>query len=232
MTIFKLLLDVIAPKKCYSCNKEWHFFCPQCQKSEYKFDSVCYVCKWNTLNYKVHDLCKKDIYYDKIIILNHYKQKYTKKLIRDSKFYNKTSIYDDFTEFLYEKFLLNEKIIYKSDYIVTWVPSHFIKKIKRWYNWSQILAKNFSKISWIKYIPNILKKIKNTSQQSDLNRKQRLINLKWAYVFNNKFKSIIKWKNIIIIDDVISTWATINELSFLLKENQSNKIIWLIIASD
>ncbi len=231
MKILKILLDLIAPKKCYSCNKEWHFFCKSCQTLEYSFENICYVCKWKTKNFEVHSECKNFAYYDKIIVLNHYRQKYTKKLIRDAKFYNKTHIYDDLSYFLYEKFILNEKIIFKDNYIVTFVPSFYLKKIKRWFNWSEILAKNFSNTSWIKY-KNLTKKIKNTYSQSELNRQDRLTNLNNSFVINKKYKKLIKNKNIIILDDVVSTWVTINELSKILKKYKAKKIIWLIVASD
>lgn len=232
MKIIKILLDVIAPKKCYSCNKEWHFFCPQCQQLEYSFDSICYFCKWLTYKYSVHNECKQYIYYDKIIVLNHYRQKYTKKLIRDAKFSNKPHIYDDFWFYLYEKFILNHKIINKNEYMIIWIPSYFLKKIKRWYNWSELLAKSFSNNINIKYKKSLIIKTKNTKSQSDLSRQKRITNLNNSFIINPIYKNIIKNKTIIIVDDVISTWTTINEVSKILKANWVNKIIWLIIASN
>jgi competence protein ComFC len=231
MKILKILLDLIAPKKCYSCNKEWHFFCNNCQKLEYSFDRICYVCKSKTKNFEVHPECQKFVFYDKIIVLNHYRQKYTKKLIRDAKFNNKIHIYDDMWYFLYEKFILNEKIISKNNCIVTYIPSFWSKKIKRWFNWAEILSKKFSDISWIEY-KNLTKKIKNTLSQSQLNKQKRLTNLENCFVINKKYKKTINNKNIIIIDDVISTWSTINEVSKILKKAWVNKITWVIIASD
>jgi len=34
------------------------------------------------------------------------------------------------------------------------------------------------------------------------------------------------------MDDVISTWTTLNEISKLLKNNWVKYVIWLIVASD
>ncbi len=232
MKIIKILLDVIAPKKCYSCNKEWHFFCPQCQLLEYPFENICYHCKSSTNNYSVHQACKKYVYYDKIIILNHYRQKYTKNLIKDAKFNNKPHIYDDFWFNLYEKFILNHKIINKNDYLIIWVPSYFLKKIKRWYNWSELLAKSFSNNIDIKYKKWVVIKTKNTKSQFSLKRDERISNLSDSFIINPIYKKLILNKTIIIVDDVISTWTTINELSKLLKSYWVKKIIWLIIASN
>jgi predicted amidophosphoribosyltransferase len=60
------------------------------------FEPICYICKGRSENFKIHNNCKKDVYYDKIIILSHYKNKVISKLIKDLKFYNKKDIAEDF----------------------------------------------------------------------------------------------------------------------------------------
>ena len=44
--------------------------------------------------------------------------------------------------------------------------------------------------------------------------------------------NLVKDKKVIIVDDVVSTWATINEISSILKQKWVKKIIWLVVASD
>ena len=57
-----------------------------------------------------------------------------------------------------------------------------------------------------------------------------------AHTIERTLKSVINQTftnfEVIIVDDVISTGATINEISKVLKENWASKIIWLIVASD
>lgn len=232
MKIYNLFLDLIAPKKCYSCKKEWHFICQNCFDNEIDFNSVCYVCKWKTKNYEVHEICKSGIYYDKVIILKHYKSKLISKLIKDAKFYNKKNLLEEISHYLYEKFIINEKMIRLEDYMIISTPSHFLRRLKRWYNTSDILCKHFLKLSFIDYKKDVIFKTKNTRQQSKLTRKNRLLNLQDCFKINKKYIDKIVDKNIIIIDDVISTWTTLNEISKILKQNKVKKIIWIIIASD
>ena len=230
--MFKFLKDLIAPKKCYSCKKEWYFLCNKCFLKIEIFDSICYVCKWKTDNFEIHKECSQDVFYDKIIVLSHYKNKIIKKLIKDFKFYSKKDIWEDFWFYLRELFFNTE--VYKdySDYIIIYTPMSFFKKIKRWYNQSEFLAKIISKKTNIKIEKNIIKKYKSTRQQSTLSKKQRLENLKNCFKINKKQIDKIDNKNIILVDDVISTWTTINEISKILKQNWAKKIIWLTIASD
>lgn len=230
--MFKFLKDLIAPKKCYSCNKEWHFLCPLCMSKMSNFKSVCYVCKGKTDDFKIHNNCLQEVYYDKIIILSHYKDKYISKLIKDFKFYNKKDIWIDLGNYLSELFFENE--IYKNtdNYIIIFPPMWLLKKLKKWYNHSEILARQVSKKTNTKIVQWLIKKIKTTRQQSKLSRQQRLTNLNNSFKINkNKLDNIDK-KTFIIVDDVISTGSTINELSKILKEKWAKKVIWLIVASD
>jgi predicted amidophosphoribosyltransferase len=60
------------------------------------FEPICYLCKGRSEYFNIHTNCKNDVYYDKIIILSHYKNKIISKLIKDLKFYAKKDIAEDF----------------------------------------------------------------------------------------------------------------------------------------
>ncbi|MDP2090417.1 MAG: phosphoribosyltransferase family protein [Candidatus Gracilibacteria bacterium] len=230
--MFKFLLDIFAPKKCYSCNKEGNFLCEKCLSNMSNFSPICYVCKDKSNNFEVHKNCQQDVYYDKIILLSHYKNIAISKLIKDLKFYQKRDISEDFGLYLSRLFLDNE--IYKNtdDYIIVFPPMGFIKKLKRGYNHSELMAKIVSKDLGIKIESKLIKKVKKTRQQSKLNKEERMNNLNDSFILNDK-KIINKHnKIVIIIDDVISTGSTINEMSKLFKKSGYKKIIGLIIASD
>ena len=230
--LIKLIKDIIAPKKCYSCNEEWHFLCYECYYKLDNFKPFCYTCKNLVYNFEIHNDCKEEVYYDKIIVLTHYRNKIIKKLIKDWKYYYKKDIFEDFWQYLWELFLDNENIKNNSDYIIISTPMYFLKRFKRGYNQADILAKYFSINTLITYKKNIIKKIKNTNQQSKINKKNRESNLKNTFKINKKEINKIRNKTIIIIDDVISTGSTINEISKLLKNSWITRVIWVIIASD
>jgi competence protein ComFC len=109
---------------------------------------------------------------------------------------------------------------------------YFFKRILRWYNPSKILAKNISEKLWIWLENNIFKKIKYTKSQKFLSRQDRWTNLDNSLEINKKQLDKIVDKNIIIVDDIISTWATLNQMAKILKKNKAKKIIALVVASD
>jgi hypothetical protein len=47
--------------------------------------------------------------------------------------------------------------------------------------------------------------VRNTKQQSKLDRKTRLDNLKNSFTFDEKYLNLVKDKKVIIVDDVVST---------------------------
>jgi ComF family protein len=120
----------------------------------------------------------------------------------------------------------------KENFIVLSTPMSFLRKIQRWYNHSDVLAQSIATSFQFKYKKDIILKNKWTRQQSKLSRQERLTNLKEAFKINNKYIDVIDNKIVILVDDVVSTWTTVNEISKILKERWSKKIIILILASD
>lgn len=232
MKIINFFKDLIAPKKCYSCSKEWHFLCSNCFDSIGYFESICPVCKQSSRHFEVHFYCKNDfVYYDKLIILTHYKNTAIKHLIKDAKFYQRKDILEDLSVYLWNTLFYHcdEKM---EDLIFISTPMYFWKKILRGYNQSEILTLYLSKIFWVFYHFKIIKKIKSTKQQSHLSKMERKENLKNSYKINQH--ELLKYKNktFIIVDDVVSTGTTLNEIAKLLKSQGVTKVYGLCLASD
>jgi ComF family protein len=232
MNIFQFLKDILWPKKCYSCHQEAYFLCPDCYDKIWSFSQICPVCKEQSRDFEVHFYCKnKFVYYDKIIILTHYKNKVIKKLITDAKFHHKKDILEDFAVYLWNKLFchIDEK---PQDIILIPTPIYFWKKLSRWYNQSEILAKNIWEMFHIEYNFKMIKKIKKTQAQSHLSKIERQENLQWSLIMKSKIGENLKQKTFIIVDDVFSTWTTINEMAKLLKQKWVKKVYGLCIASD
>ena len=79
----------------------------------------------------------------------------------------------------------------------------------------------------------ILIKPKETEHQARIkNRNIRLKNLSGSFVIKNTAENIarIKRKNIILIDDIITTGATLSEARKVLKQNGARKVIAFTVA--
>jgi ComF family protein len=114
--------------------------------------------------------------------------------------------------------------------VITSVPIHYKKLLKRKYNQSAILANSYAKITKKPVDNFILKRTKNNKPQAGLHRDERLKNVKGSFDVNKKLLLKIKRKNILIIDDVITTGATIAECCKVLNKNGANKIYVLAVG--
>ena len=92
-----------------------------------------------------------------------------------------------------------------------------------------MLAKEVSSFVNVPYLPLCIKKF-NTRSQTELSFKERRANIKDSFEFNKEYKSTIKNKNILVIDDVFTTGATCNEVSTTLLKAGANKCYVLTLA--
>lgn len=113
------------------------------------------------------------------------------------------------------------------DYIVP-VPLHKIKKAERGYNQSQEISKGYSEVLNINILRKSIIRKRFTPSQTKLNLEERKLNIADAFAVKNK-KRIIN-KNILLIDDVITTGATISECGKELLNNGAAKIFCTSIA--
>ena len=228
--MISFIKDIFAPKKCYFCNKQWHFFCLECEKNIPRIPSICYVCKQKNPWFTIHEHCREYLDVGSLIVLFWYRD--IKKLIKDSKYYAKKDILEDLGYYMWQSLLRHINKNNPQDYIILSVPMNFWRKSKRWYNHADILTKHVSKSSGILYSTKVLKRVKNTLQQSKLTKNQRLSNLNWAFVVNPKIKHLLIGKHVIIVDDVVSTWVTFSEIVSIIDKTQVKSICCAAIASD
>lgn len=164
-----------------------------------------------------------------------YKNKIMRKAIWSIK-YNKNDIINKkFSKLLYGFIIENisDEMTFSNfnNPIIIPIPMHKNNLKERGYNQSEIISKNiisFDNEKIFKIEPNALSKIKETPHQSKLkNKNERLKNLKDCFYADEK---IVKNKNIILIDDVITTGTTMKEATKTLKEAGANKVIGFSLA--
>ena len=91
------------------------------------------------------------------------------------------------------------------------VPLHNAKLRERTYNQSEFIAKGISSVLNIPVAANAVHRNRFTPSQTKLNKSERKENVAGAFEVNEKHKSLITGKKILICDDVITTGATIIE---------------------
>ena len=111
--------------------------------------------------------------------------------------------------------------------LITHIPLHWLKYLKRGFNQSSLLTGFISKKLSIKKA-TLLKRSKYTKSQTKLTTKKRRNNIKGA--FKTISNSLIKDKKILLIDDVYTTGSTLREASKILLTAGAKEVYILTLA--
>lgn len=182
---------------------------PHCIICGYEEEGICKSC------IKSIKLCEEEEYYG-------YYSGVLKELIHLFKFKK---------DFLAGEILVNmleSKIKHiDKDYILTYIPIGKKSKRKRGFNQCEYMAKKLSRKLDLR-CNNTLIKIKETKVQKELSKSERIENIKNSFGITNS--QLIKGNKFILIDDVVTTGATLKEGVKVLKENGALEIKILTIA--
>lgn len=224
-------IDVIFPRRCFLCNEfsESEGLCQECWKTITWISSPkCKICG-APFEFEVDSICEdcsnNKPYFDKAISVFEY-DACSKPLIVMFKHYDSTALAPYLAKVMYAA---SERDIKNCDVIIP-VPITFSKRLKRKYSQSELLALRFSELSKIKYAPEILIKQKNTADQETLTARNRKKNLSGAFAVASDFKSEINGKDVVLIDDVMTTGSTVNECSKILKKSGAKRVIAVTAA--
>lgn len=207
------IINLIYPNVCGFCNKiiSKEYTCKSCrEKLQYIYESEKQFVSTNKN-------------FDVLVCAYKYKGIVRNKIL-EYKFKNKKYLYRSLSERLYKLLLKYENEI---DYIVP-VPIHIKRYFKRGYNQSELVARFFSEKFNKVMLKNVIIKTKNTKPQSLLTASNRKKNVCNAYRIKNS--KHIYGKTILLVDDIYTTGATVNECAKVLKENGAKKIIVATIA--
>ncbi len=190
--LFLNLLDWIYKKKCYFCGRsnESVKMCSQC------FDELDFLpAQLNRCYNKVPIYCA-GIY-----------NKNLQKLIRGLKYHRQRDLAYYQAKFMYKYW---QKLDIKGNFVIVPVPIFAKRKKQRKYNHMELVAEEFSKLSGFEVNLELIKRIKDTKPQYNLNKTQRILNLDKAFEIDKSKYS--EGQKILIIDDICTTGSTFEEM--------------------
>lgn len=163
---------------------------------------------------------------------------YDNKLVKDALYYIKNKkeqmlletfgliLSDYLLEELGERYLLDE---IESPVLIE-IPTEKDRQGKRGYNPSKLIAEELSRQSGIAYVPNVLQKIIRTEPQKSLQRNKRLTNMRGSMSVSKNIGDRIKNNFIIVVDDITTTGATLEEAKRALKKHGVKKMLCVALA--
>lgn len=223
---FKSLLDILYPKLCITCEN-------QLQINENQICTSCLLDLPYTDTHKVGIIALENKFVGRVDVAKIFsfvrfsKKSGVQKLLHALKYKANEKIGNDIGVY-YGKLIKKEVEEYKLDYLLP-VPIH-PKKLKiRGYNQAEVFSKGLSESLEIKTLTDVLLKTRETVSQTKENKQERFENIKGSFKIIEA--GILKGKNIAIVDDVLTTGATLEEIAQILKNVGVSKVVIITIAT-
>jgi ComF family protein len=152
-----------------------------------------------------------------------------KELIHKFKYGNRRMLSGVFTSIMLD-FIKDIPEIIEGIDAITFVPLHKKRALARGLNQSELLAGLVGKELGMTVI-NCLEKPRATKNQNELSREERLVNLENAFRVKPDIEAnTVEGADMLIIDDVMTTGATLNEASRALKLRGAGTVRCLTLA--
>jgi len=236
--MIKQILDSLYPRRCVLCHslcapEKPHNMdlCHDCQADLPLIEYACFQCGiplHQTQNQQRCGQClQKTPAYDHVISIYHYQNPLI-WLIQQMKFKKKSAIANLLGHVMSIQLKQHNTTI--PDAIIP-VPLHYKRQLERHFNQSEEMAKVVAKKLLCPLDTQYLERHLPSKQQSGLDAKQRRKNVKGIFRVKNKKQN--SYRHIALIDDVMSTGSTVNEISKTLKKNGVEKVdVWILARAD
>lgn len=218
------LLDLFFPPNCPGCGQLGIHWCDNCnEKVKRILPPMCKKCGVPLPFNDTACSCSQTIQHlDQIRSYSIYASPLS-LAIRQYKYHRNFALANSLAIYLHNMY--NEYKL-ESDLIIP-VPLNKNKLRERGFNQAGLLAKNLADKVSLPYETQALFRIKETLSQARLTRQERLINVNEAFLADASF---VKNKNIIIVDDVVTTGATLEACANALKSAGAKVIVALSLA--
>ena len=220
------LLNLFFPITCYGCEENGAYLCEKCFKT----------IKFQEKISKKFNLKRENL--KEIFIAGDYENRLLAQLITAFKYDGIKDIGNDLGKFLNFFWDGKIKIIKLEDEelalrlenaLIVPLPLTKARRKERGFNQAEILALNFcQEFSYEIFLG--LKRRGRKKHQASLSEKQRLKNIEGQFFLPEKERDLILNRDIILIDDVITTGATLNEAAKILKELGAKEVFALVLA--
>lgn len=251
--IVDAVLDLLLPRRCPLCGKLSAGICPECRrKLPYIRGEVCFRCG-RPLAERDAEYCpacsSRRFAYTQGRALYLYTD-VVKESLHAVKYHNKREYLEYYAQEMAER--LGAVLEAWEPQVLIPIPMHPSAKRKRGYNQAEILAKELGRRLALPVRCDVLKKVRKTANQKELDYRARRSNLKGAFQVAKEYtpdspagsrhgdtlreaadkaKSSLPWERVLLVDDVYTTGSTVHEAAAALKEAGVKYVYFVTIFS-
>ena len=231
------ILDLFFPKRCVNCKKVGDYICPDCfSRLSFDTEDICPECSRPAISGITHPKCKKKYSLEgtfTAVVFN----KTAKKLLYQFKYRPYlTDLKVTLTDLMHESLIQNEEFerVYAGQgnkLLIVPVPLYKAKQRMRGYNQAEILGREMAGKLGLP-MTNALLRTRDTRSQVGLDKTERRENLREAFGLKDGLNAEVRDKSVFLIDDVLTTGATLSEAGKALRRAGSEKVWGIALAKE
>lgn len=220
MPFAESILSAIAPHECLECGQENSLLCLSCRYETLEtVPDRCYRCLAKTRNSAVCQKCCRNSPLKYVWVTTEY-DGVAKELVRLFKYERARAAYRPIAE------QMAETLPYlAADTIITYIPTATSRQRLRGYDQSQLIAKHLAKLKKVHFIP-LLERY-GQSRQVGATKKKRFEQAGEMFRF---IGNAVPRGDIIIIDDILTTGASLEAAAKFLKQNGAQRVSAAVFA--
>ena len=225
-TLLHQLLEAIFPTFCVGCNTRGNLLCAKCSAKAPRPEPICFECGVAS-SIGVCPDCARRLHLPRtnIFWVTSFSYVPVRELIHTLKYRRAGKAAGTLGEFIFTRL---KKNVSGGDIIIP-VPMHASRLRERRANHAELIAAELARHTKLPVHRNVLLKIQSTySQVAVRSRSARLKNLADSFAVNKP--ELINNKVVILIDDVLTTGATIIECTKTLRAAGVKGIIVIVVA--
>lgn len=235
--VWQAILDLLWPRTCELCghnvDRDGRYICCECiERIEFTAVSgCCRICGRSIEGLEHEFLCDDCIQirpkFERAASAVHFDDE-ARHLIHRFKYRRALYLTKDLADWM-EGVARSRLPLYSIDFIIP-MPIVWYHRIKRGYNPSMELAATIAKRIDRKLLPNALSRKLFTRRQAGLSESERRKNAKGTFRYNKRKMSLMRGRTLLLIDDVMTTGATLSAAAETLKSAGAAHVFCLTIA--
>lgn len=220
-----LIKDAIFPNICV-CGRWGTPLCEKCKAEVARYKTgLCPICRKLSENGKTCERCRHKSYLTGVMVYGKHKD-LLKSVVWRYKYEFHKDLSESCAELVAEAFC---DFLEQKSFLITCVPITKQRLAWRGYNQSQLLAKKLAEKLGLEYVELLTKK-DNILPQVGKNRKERIENIKGMILPKNEVD--LEKRNVVIIDDVYTSGATLEECAKVLRQMGAREVWGLVLSRE
>lgn len=227
------VLNLLFPVSCLGCREPETLLCRACLEALPSSEPVCLLCSRRNRTGNICSACRQEApHIDKVLWGTSYKNSLARDVIVQFKYNGERQLALPLASLMIPplKDALKAESEKNHAYALVPMPLTRRKERERGFNQADLLGREVAKACAAPLLPaGTLTRIRYTQSQTQFReRNERRENIAGAFRVTNP--EAIRGKTIVIVDDIATTGATLNEAARVLKEN-GVMAVWGLVAA-